>query len=82
MPRITPRIARLVLLLAALSAFPYPQLPASAQTAGLQASGLVAYLDRGQNLWVSQDNGDGPTQITTGGRSVGLSGRPTAPDWR
>ncbi|WP_152412958.1 PD40 domain-containing protein, partial [Nitrolancea hollandica] len=67
MPRCQPRIARLVILLFALSAFPFSQPASSAHAAGLSPGGLVAYLDRANNLWVSQDNGDGATQISTGG---------------
>lgn len=67
MPRCQPRIARAVILLFALSAFPFSQLASSAQAAGLAPGGLVAYLDRANNLWVSQDNGDGATQLSTSG---------------
>ncbi len=72
MPRCRPRIARLVILLFALSAFPFSQLASSAQSAGLSPGGLVAYLDRANNLWVSQDNGDGAAQISTGGGFDGV----------
>lgn len=71
MPRCRPRIACLVILLFVLSAFPFPQLAPPAQAAGLSPGGLVAYLDRANNLWVSQDSGDGATQISTSG---GLDG--------
>lgn len=67
MPRNHLRMTRgaiLCVVLASLTFF--PALP-PAFAAGLQPSGTVAYLDRANNLWVSQDNGQSPKQITTGG---------------
>ncbi len=67
MPRTYPRMTRnavLSLLLAALTLL--PALP-NALAANLQPSSLVAYLDRGNNLWVSEDNGQNARQLTTTG---------------
>src|SRR5512146_1051616 len=67
MPRTHPRMTRSVLLALILTALTFfPAIP-SAIAADLQPSSLVAYLDRGNNLWVSQDNGQNPRQITTSG---------------
>ncbi len=67
MPRSQPRMTRfavLSLMLTALTLF--PAIP-NALADNLQPSSLVAYLDRGNNLWVSQDNGQNPRQLTTTG---------------
>src|SRR5690606_14547167 len=65
-PRSQPRIARMLALIVILSALPLaPSLAVTA--ASIQPSGLVAYLDRGNNLWVSQDSGAGAVQLTTAG---------------
>ena len=67
MPRKHPRMTRVtVLSLMLLALTLLPAVPA-AIAAPLQPSSLVAYLDRGNNLWVSQDNGQNARQITTSG---------------
>ncbi|MDI3340291.1 MAG: hypothetical protein QJR03_07130 [Sphaerobacter sp.] len=59
-------MARLLALLVVLSALPLaPALTATAAT--VEPTGLVAYLDRANNLWVSQDSGEGAIQLTTAG---------------
>ncbi|HEX3722134.1 MAG TPA: WD40 repeat domain-containing protein, partial [Nitrolancea sp.] len=58
------RVTILSLILMALTLL--PAVPA-ALAAPLQPSSLVAYLDRGNNLWVSQDTGQNARQITTTG---------------
>ncbi|MFO7272559.1 MAG: hypothetical protein DIU58_013990 [Sphaerobacter thermophilus] len=58
-------------LIVILSALPLaPSLAVTA--ASIQPSGLVAYLDRGNNLWVSQDSGAGAVQLTTAGGYTGF----------
>ncbi len=67
MPRTHPRMtyfAVLGLILTTLTVF--PAMP-GALAEGLQPSSLVAYLDRGNNLWISQDNGQNARQLTTTG---------------
>jgi WD40 repeat protein len=67
MPRTHPRMTRITVLALVLTALTFfPALP-SAFASDLQPSSLVAYLDRGNNLWVSQDNGQNARQITTTG---------------
>ncbi|HET9015724.1 MAG TPA: peptidase domain-containing protein [Thermomicrobiaceae bacterium] len=68
MPRARTRGALLLVFAVILSASPFTSLirPARA-AAALAPTGLVAYLDRANNLWVSQDNGAAPKQLTTAG---------------
>lgn len=67
MPRNHPRTTRLAILSLILTALTLlPAMP-SALADNLQPSGLVAYLDRGNNLWVSEDNGQSAHEITTSG---------------
>ena len=67
MPRIHPRIRRLSLFSLILICLTLlPSIP-GALADNLQPSGDVAYLDRQNNLWVSQDNGQNARQITTTG---------------
>ncbi|MGA7669982.1 MAG: hypothetical protein WBW04_06145, partial [Nitrolancea sp.] len=58
------RFTVLTIILVTMTLF--PALP-NAFAADLQPSSLVAYLDRGNNLWVSEDNGQNARQITTSG---------------
>ncbi len=67
MPRTHPRIRRLSffsLILICLTLF--PSIP-NALADTMPSSGEVAYLDRQNNLWVSNDNGQNARQITTTG---------------
>ena len=67
MTRKYPRTLRVTILSLALIALTLlPAVPAALAVA-LPPSTLVAYLDRGNNLWISQDNGENPRQITTTG---------------
>lgn len=64
----------LITLLLVVGLLPVSSLLASAQgpTSGASPSGLVAYLDRSNNLWVSDDTGANARQITTLGGYTGF----------
>ena len=67
MPRSHPRMTRSTILALVLTVITlFPAIP-NAFAASLQPSSLVAYLDRGNNLWVSEDNGQNAREITTSG---------------
>ena len=68
MPRARSRGALVLILAFVVCASPFTSAIPPAQAAtGLAPTGLVAYLDRGNNLWVAQDSGDAPVQLTQSG---------------